>query len=109
MSLIVIPIGSAAASKTLPRDANPSVEWWQHPDIFTQTITATVLNSLQNKPYINGLIVELQYPTHKMVLYNSGGVSSSKILVSGIQIKNGNQQITKTPMTIPNVTATLGK
>ena len=42
-----------------------------------------------------------------MKLYKSGGVSNSHKLVRGIQMKKGNQQMTKIPITMPRVTAAL--
>ena len=53
------------------------------------------------------MTAELQYPTHKIVLYKNGGVCSSSKLVKGIHMKNGNQQITKTPITMPRVSVAL--
>ena len=82
---------------------------WIHTQFFLHRfrLENTALNSLENIPQINGLTAELQYPTHKMKLYNRGGVSNSHKLVRGIQMKKGSQQMTKIPITIPRVTAAL--
>ena len=40
-------------------------------------------------------------------MYKNGGVCSSSKLVKGIHMKNGNQQITKTPITMPRVSVAL--
>ena len=52
-------------------------------------------------------MAELPYPIHKITSYKTLGVFSSNKLVTGIQIKKGNQQTTNIPITKHKVMADL--